>query len=239
MDQKIMAIPKMEYPGRIILIGSNPAGEDVVMYAITGRSPSSQARRLEKEKKIVYVKPTDEQVLQSGNPDLLIYPSIIVGRWKWIAVSNGKQTSDIALQFKKGSAAAAVLANALGSWEFEPDAPNYTPRISGCIAEGAALSIIRRAPDGSAARTYFDVPKIPGRGRLISTYTGMNTDPLPSFIGEPVEVEMPYETPREAVAALYKALAPEKGMDDFRVAVAAVFRDGAGKVKFNMKNRNK
>ena len=77
----------MVYPGRIIIIGKSPAGEDVVMYAITGRSPSSQARMLlidEVEKKI-FVKPTDEETLKTGNPDLLVYPAIICG--SGIAVS--------------------------------------------------------------------------------------------------------------------------------------------------------
>jgi len=239
MEKGFEVLEKMEYPGRIIIIGKSPAGDDVVMYAITGRSPSSQARRFEKEKKNVFVKPTDEKTLQSGNPDLLIYPCMQVGRFKWIAVSNGKQTPDILLQFKKGVSAVAALGNALGSWEFEPDAPNFTPRISGCVAEGAALSIIRRAADGTVSRSYFEVPKTPGRGKLIATYSGVNADPLPSFAGEPLDMEIPYATAREAATAFYKSLAPAKGKDDYRVSVAVVYRDTAGKIKFVIKNRNK
>ncbi|TFH42785.1 MAG: hypothetical protein E4G96_02695 [Chrysiogenales bacterium] len=239
MEKGIGPVSQMEYPGRIIILGTSPAGDDVIMYAVTGRSPSSQARRLVKEKRTVYVKPTDESALQSGNPDLLIYPAIIVGKWKWIAVSNGKQTDDIPLHFKKGASPVAVLGNALGKWDFEPDAPNYTPRISGCVCDGAALSIIRRAPDGGVSRSYFEVPKAPGRGRLIATYAGLNADPLPSFNGEPVEIDIDFATPRESAAALYKALTPAKGGDDFRVAVVALYRDSSGRLKFALKNRHK
>jgi len=229
----------MAYPGRFIIIGASPAGDDVVMYAIMGRSPSSLARRLEKEKRNILVKPADEKTLQSGNPDLLIYPSLMVGKWKWIAVSNGKQTADIPLQFKKGVSSIAVLGNALGAYDFEPDAPNYTPRISGCVTDRGALSMIKRAPDGSTMRIYYDVPKVAGKGKLLATYTGVNTDPLPSFSGEPLDVEIPYGTAREAATGLYKTLGPTKGKDDFRVGVAVVYRDASGKIKFAMKNRNK
>ncbi len=239
MEKGFEVLSQMQYPGRIIIIGKSPAGDDAVLYAVTGRSPSSQARKFEKEKKTVFVKPTDEKTLQSGNPDLLIYPSIIVGKFKWIAVSNGKQTPDIAAQFKKGMTPVAALGNALRAWDYEPDAPNHTPRISGCLIEDAALSIVKRASDGTVHRVYFEVPKANGRGKLIATYTGVNTDPLPVFSGEPLDVEIPYASAKEAVAALYKALAPEKGNDDYRVAVAAVFRDTAGKIKFVIKNRNK
>ena len=239
MEKSFEVLSQMQYPGRVIIIGTSPAGDDVVLYAITGRSASSQARRLEKEKRTVFVKPTDENTLKSGNPDLLIYPSIVVGKWKWIAVSNGKQTADIPLQFKKGAAPAAVLANALRTWDFEPDSPNFTPRISGCVTEGGALSIIRRGADGKAARAYYEVPKAAGKGKLVATYTGVNADPLPAFAGEPIDVDLNFASAREAANALYKALAPARGKDDYRVATAAVFRDPQGRVKFALKNKNK
>ncbi|HOD14035.1 MAG TPA: IMP cyclohydrolase [Spirochaetota bacterium] len=239
MEKGFEALAQMVYPGRIIIIGSSPAGDDIVLYAVTGRSPSSQARRFEKEKRNVFVKPSDEKAVQGGNPDLLIYPAIMVGRFKWIGVSNGKQTPDIVAQFKKGVSPVAAMGNALRAWDFEPDAPNHTPRISGCLCDSAALSIVKRAKDGTVLRVYYEVPKAAGKGKLIATYSGVNTDPLPVFQGEPVDVELPYASPREAASALYKALAPEKGRDDYRVATAAVFRSPEGKIKFALKNRNK
>jgi len=229
----------MEYPGRLIIIGRSPAGDDVVCYAVTGRSPSSQSRRIVKEKRNLYVQPVDEKVLQSGNPDLLVYPALMVGRGKAIAVSNGKQTEDIAAQFKKGASPIAVLAHALSKWEYEPDAPNYTPRISGCVTSCAAISIIKRGIDGSVQRAYYEVPTQNGIGRLIATYAGPNADTLPSFTGNPIDIQIPYATAREACTALYKALGPASGKNDLRVAAAAVYRSSDGKIKFAVKNRNK
>ena len=121
MEKGFEALAQMVYPGRIIIIGSSPAGDDIVLYAVTGRSPSSQARRFEKEKRNVFVKPSDEKAVQGGNPDLLIYPAIMVGRFKWIGVSNGKQTPDIVAQFKKGVSPVAAMGNALRAWDFEPE----------------------------------------------------------------------------------------------------------------------
>lgn len=239
MEKGFELLSQMEYPGRIIIMGTSPAGDDVVMYAVTGRSASSQARRLERERKTVFVKPSDEKAVQGGDPDLLIYPSIMVGKFKWIAVSNGKQTPDIAAQFKKGVSPVAALGNALRAWDFEPDAPNHTPRISGCLCETGALSIVKRAPDGTVLRVYFEVPKAAGKGRLIATYTGSNADPLPVFAGEPMEIEIPYATAKEAAAAFWKALAPSKGKNDYRVAIVVAYRDKDGKLKFTLKNRNK
>ncbi len=90
-------VKSMVYPGRIIIIGTAPAGQRVVLYSITGRSPSSQARRLEIDKQAgsIFVKPTDEETLKTGNPDLLVYPAVICKAGA-IAVSNGKQTGDVA-----------------------------------------------------------------------------------------------------------------------------------------------
>jgi len=165
-----------------------------------------------------------------------VYPAIVIG--KGIAVSNGKQTADIALQFKAGAVPKAVLENALQSWEYEPDEPNFTPRISGCVFGAAALSIIKRAPDGSAERRYFDVPQLAGGGGLIATYTGANANPLPSFEGGPVDVGIPYRTAAQAAEALYAALGPTAGKADLRVAAAAVYRDRGGAISISVKNRH-
>jgi IMP cyclohydrolase len=223
----------MEYPGRVIVIGMSPAGDQVVMYAITGRSPSSQARKLERAEDRILVKPTDEETLRSGDPELLIYPAIIIE--KGIAVSNGKQTEDIPLRFSAAQRPIEVLDSALHRWEYEPDEPNYTPRISGCVFNGAALSIIKRGDNGSAIREYFELPLIAGRGRMIATYTGTNLNPLPSFSGEPLEVGLPYRSADEAVTALYEALGPA-GKNDFRVAAATVYR--AAETSVALKNRH-
>ena len=238
MNKNLENVEEMVYPGRIIIIGKSLAGEDVVMYAITGRSPSSQARMLlidEVEKKI-FVKPTDEEILKTGNPDLLVYPAIICGRG--IAVSNGKQTEDVFNCLDADKDPLQVQINSLLNWEYEPDDPNFTPRISGCITSGAALSVLKRAEDGSVIRNYFKIPMISGKGKLISTYTGVNQNPLPSFAGEPQDVEIPWTSAEEAVTAFYHVLGPDDGEPDFRVTAAVVYSDPSGKLTMKVKNRN-
>jgi IMP cyclohydrolase len=231
-------LKKMVYPGRVIIIGKNPKGQNVIMYAITGRSPSSQARKLEVDEagKKISVKPTDEETLKTGNPDLLVYPAIMCG--DGIAVSNGKQTEDVFKNLDTSANPIEILIRSLSAWEYEPDEPNYTPRINGCIANGAGLSILKRAEDGSVIRNYFEIPMIPGKGKMIATYTGINQNPLPSFAGEPQDVGLPWSSVEDAVDAVYEALGPEAGQPDFRVTAASVFAYADGTVSMKVKNRN-
>lgn len=239
MAQGLEALRTMEYPGRVIIIGKSPQGDDVIMYAITGRSPSSQARRLEidEENKNVFVKPTDEETLKTGQPDLLVYSAIMYGNG--VVVGNGKQTEDIRSCIDREKEPVEVLFNGQISWDYEPDEPNYTPRISGCITnKGAALSITKRAEDGAVIKHYFDVPMIPGKGKMIATYTGVNEKPLPSFYGEPIDVEISGSTVGECVDAMYDALCPAEGEPDFRVVAASVFVDAEGSVAAKVKNRH-
>lgn len=239
MAQGLEALSNMEYPGRIIIIGKSPQGEDVVMYAITGRSPSSQARRLEIDEvnKNVFVKPTDEETLKTGQPELLVYSAIMYN--KGIVVGNGKQTENINTCFDKEKEPVAVLLEGQRKWDYEPDEPNYTPRISGCITnKGAALSVTKRAEDGAVIKHYFDIPMIPGKGKMIATYTGVNEKPLPSFSGEPLDVELPCANVEECVDAMYEASGPEEGQPDFRVVAASVFIDKDGNISVKVKNRH-
>ena len=235
-------LKSMVYPGRIIIIGTSPAGQRVVLYSITGRSPSSQARRLEIDTQAgsVFVKPTDEQTLKTGNPDLLVYPAIMWDSHNGVAVSNGKQTRDVENMLAADSNPLDVLVGSLSSWEYEPDDPNFTPRISGCVIKGgsAALSVLKRAADGSVQRNLFTVPEIAGAGSLVSTYTGENVNPLPSFAGEPKAVTIPWATADEAAAALYDLLGPAAGGDDYRVTAAALYYSQDGHATISVKNRH-
>jgi IMP cyclohydrolase len=218
------SLKAMVYPGRLIIIGKDESGKnDVVVYAITGRSPSSQARKLELEDDAIWAKPTDKELIKKGNIDLLIYPAIFLS--KGIAVSNGKQTTDIKTWLVQSQDAVDVLASAMHKWDYEPDHPTFTPRISGCIQphKKAALCIIKRGEDGSSIRNFFEVPLTPGMGKMISTYEGENRDPLPAFIGEPVDIEIKSKKADELAEAVYSALEPEEGREDFRVSVACVF----------------
>jgi IMP cyclohydrolase len=214
-----------DYPGRIIIIGQEKKGEKILaVYGITGRSVSSQARKMEQEEDTIWVKPTDKELLKRGKIDLLIYPSVFCLS-QGIAVSNGKQTVDVMACLGQGESAAEVLAFALKNWDYEPDEPTFTPRISGCILsnESAALSVIRRAADGSTLRNIYEFSVVPGKGRMIMTYQGENKDPLPSFSEEPQEVEIMGASPQEVAESVYMSLAPKEGGKDLRVAVTCVF----------------
>jgi hypothetical protein len=120
--------------------------------------------------------------------------------------------------------AAPVLVGGIDVTEFEPDAPNYTPRITGCIRSGsAALSISRRRADGTAERSTYDVSDTTaGEGWLLTTYTGVNANPLPAFEGGPVRLDIRVTSAEGLATAIYAALAPVAGKDDLRVAVTAV-----------------
>jgi IMP cyclohydrolase len=224
MSKKFSNLRDKEYPGRLIIIGRDLSNEnDIILYAITGRSPSSQARRIDLKADGAWVKPTDEKILKEGNRDLLIYPAILFGQG--LAVSNGKQTMDIHNHLSPDLEAEDILSSALHQWEYEPDAPSFTPRISGCVLkdERAALSIIKRTENGSSSKLYFRVPMFPGKGKMISTYSGENRDPLPSFQGDPEDVRLIYTTAEETAETFYSYLKPKTLDQDFRVAVVCVF----------------
>jgi IMP cyclohydrolase len=233
------ALAAMEYPGRIIIIGRGPRGHhDVVIYAITGRSSSSQARRLICDgQETVRSQGTDPERIKEGNERLLIYNCIRKSP-DGLAVSNGAQTDliletiaglrDRGLRFapveilQRAFARPHVIAG-IDLSGYEPDAPAFTPRISGCVMNGAALSMVKRAPDGTVEREYFEVPLSEGEGKLITTYAGANVDPLPSFCGEPVSVQLEGQSAEEQARAVYNCLAPRNSQKDFRVAVAVIF----------------
>lgn len=231
----------LEYPGRLIVMGEVAGGgKAAIVYAITGRSPSSQARKLAHRDGGVWVQPTDEDVLKKGNVDLLVYPALLFGQ-AGIAVSNGKQTADIRDGLASGAGSITVLSKALAAWDYEPDAPIFTPRISGCFVRGAAgLNVVRRGESGEPLRSYFEVPFREGEGRLVSTYAGPNSDPLPAFEGEPRRVGLAGKTARETAEAVYGDLAPAAGKKDFRVAVACVFvsLSDPGRIELHIINRH-
>ncbi|HLC56312.1 MAG TPA: IMP cyclohydrolase [Candidatus Nanoarchaeia archaeon] len=231
------ALAQMEYPGRFIILGRTEDGaNNVAVYGLTGRSPSSQARRLvldtgDSEETYVKVEPTDEETLKKGNPDLLIYPAMVLHKFG-IAVSNGKQTEGVAWGLRPGDQIHA-LNQGHKDWSYEPDKPNFTPRISAVLhsreVESSAFGIIKKLGEGTVPfRSYFEVPLISGRGHLIATYTGENRDPLPSFKGEPIVSRLSGTYIEETVKSVYGSLS-----EKFRVSVAVVYwnlRDSSKKL---------
>jgi IMP cyclohydrolase len=240
MDKTTGLLSSLEYPGRLIVMGLTPErGKAVIVYAITGRSPSSQARKLVHRDRGIWVQPTNEDVLKKGNVALLVYPALLFGQ-AGVAVSNGKQTADILDALVEGDAPVAILSKVLAAWDYEPDAPIFTPRISGCLVRGAAgLSVVRRGAAGETLRSYFEVPLREGEGRIVSTYEGPNREPLPCFEGEPRRMALAGTTPRETAEDAYRALAPSAPDKDFRVSVACVFvsLSDPGRIELHILNR--
>ena len=224
MKESLVNFRQKEYPGRLIILGKDPSGQNIVaVYAITGRSPASQARKLVLKGDTIWTEATEEKLLSSGKIELLLYPALFLSQG--IAISNGQQTEDIKQSLDLDKTPLQILSTALAGWSYENDPPIYTPRISGCLVstERAALSIIKRNENGNAVKNIFEFPLIPGKGRLISTYQGDNKEPLLSFSGEPEPIEVKAENTRDLARSVYQALEPKPGQRDFRVAVASVF----------------
>lgn len=235
MEKSLKNLSSKRYPGRIIIIGKDLSGKNIiVLYAITGRSPSSRARKIALENDCIWVKPVNQKTLEGGNIELLIYPAVYLSQR--IVVSNGKQTTDIIRSLDQSQNPVDAFATSLNKWDYEPDPPAYTPRISGCVfsREHAALSIIKRAADGSSVRHFFEIPLIAGKGKMITTYSGENKDPLPSYSGEPVDVALSGITAQETAEIVYDALKPPAGQEDFRVGLASVFCSDLQSKKFNI-----
>lgn len=180
------------YPGRGIVIGRSKDGRyAVTAYFIMGRSSNSRNRIFAEEGEGIRTEAFDPSKLE--DPSLIIYAPVRVLGNRTI-VTNGDQTDTVYEGFEKG----LIFEEALRSREFEPDAPNYTPRISGVlqVENGSyryAMSILK-SNDGDAAsclRYTFDYENpAAGEGRFIHTYMHDGT-PLPSFSGEPKKVEIP------------------------------------------------
>ena len=174
------------YPGRGILLGRSADNTKAVLaYFIMGRSLNSRNRIFAETDDGIRTKAFDESKMT--DPSLIIYhPVRTVG--DTTIVANGDQSDTI----RDGLLCGEVFAQSLRKRTFEPDAPNYTPRISGILhGNGSyALSILKSA-DGDPAscrRQFFGYEEpLAGQGHFISTYR-CDGDPLPSFEGEPRQV---------------------------------------------------
>lgn len=178
------------YPGRGIIIGRSEDGtKAVTAYFIMGRSANSRNRIFAEEGEGIRTQAFDESKLE--DPSLIIYAPVRVLGNKTI-VTNGDQTDTIEAHLKAGK----CFRRALTTRCFEPDAPNFTPRISGILhLDGAfayELSILKSADEkGSACNRYtFDYEPLNGVGHFIHTYV-TDGNPLPTFTGEPERVSIP------------------------------------------------
>ena len=170
------------YPGRGIVLGQTRDGkQSVTAYFIMGRSVNSRNRIFAQEPDGIRTEAFDPSKME--DPSLIIYhPVRQVGRS--LIVTNGDQTDTIRDFIEKGM----PMMQALRTREFEPDRPNWTPRISGLLAHDGSykLTILKSADaEGTVClRQLFEYPGQPGIGHFIHTYQG-DGNPLPSFAGEP------------------------------------------------------
>lgn len=179
------------YPGRGIVLGKTADGtKAAVAYFIMGRSANSRNRVFTERNGEVFTEPFD--VSKVEDPSLIIYAAIRSYENKLI-VTNGNQTDTI----YDGLAAGENFAYALTKREFEPDAPNLTPRISGmatfCDGDFTyEMSILKSADaEGTACSRYtFSYPALAGVGHFIHTYV-CDGNPIPTFQGEPERVVIP------------------------------------------------
>ncbi len=179
------------YPGRGIVLGKSPDGEKAVAaYFIMGRSANSRNRVFVEDGEGIRTQAFDESKVE--DPSLIIYAPVRVLGNKTI-VTNGDQTDTIYDCMDRQM----TFEQALRARKFEPDAPNYTPRISGImhVENGHynyALSILKTSDgDPTATNRYtfaYNAP-VSGEGRFIHTYMG-DGNPLPSFEGEPERVNV-------------------------------------------------
>lgn len=178
------------YVGRGIIVGKSEDGKSAVTaYFIMGRSANSRNRVFAEHDGAVFTEPFDASKVE--DPSLIIYAALrTIG--KKLVVTNGDQTDTIVEGIRLGS----DFAGSLRTREFEPDAPNLTPRISAELdfSDGFSykMSILKSedAVGSQCARYTFEYAPISGLGHFIHTYVG-DGNPLPTFQGEPERVAIP------------------------------------------------
>ena len=203
-------LAKNEYPGRGIVIGKSADGKNaMIAYFIMGRSENSRNRVFEIFNGGMRTKAFDESKL--SDPSLIIYNpyrclnSIDI-------ITNGDQTDTVYDYLKAGK----TFEEALMTREFEPDEPNFTPRISGAVYYSFPrevftykLSILKSANGNPEAcqRYFYKYTPLDGIGHFIHTYR-CNGNPIPSFSGEPEEVSLP-NTAEELAEMIWQNLNEE------------------------------
>ena len=179
------------YPGRGIVIGKSEDGKyAVAAYFIMGRSANSRNRVFTEDGEGIRTQAFDPSKVE--DPSLIIYAPVRVRGCDTI-VTNGDQTDTIYEEMEKGR----TFEESLRGRTYEPDGPNWTPRISGLmhIENGTyryAMSILKREPgdiDQTDRFTFDYSDAAPGTGHFIHTYMS-DGDPLPSFEGEPAPVDI-------------------------------------------------
>ncbi|MBO7736517.1 MAG: IMP cyclohydrolase [Clostridia bacterium] len=223
------------YVGRGIVIGKSADGKKAVTaYFIMGRSENSRNRVfIEKDNGDVITAPFDESKVE--DPSLIIY-SAIRSYQNNLIVTNGDQTDTI----YDGISSGKCFFKSLKTREFEPDAPNLTPRISGMLTFedkdfSYKMSILKSADEqGTACNRYlFDYTALAGMGHFIHTYV-CDGNPIPTFQGEPERVAIPNDID-EFTSTLWNNL-----NENNKISLYVRYIDLAdGSVENRMINKNK
>ena len=217
------------YPGRGIVIGKSKDGKNaMIAYFIMGRSENSRNRIFERFDGGMRTKAFDESKL--SDPSLIIYnPYLSCDNID--IVTNGDQTDTVCNYIKENGEDGFSFEKSLHTREFEPDCPNYTPRISGILyyafpgnTFNYKLSILKSS-DGNPEvcnRYFYSYSPLNGLGHFIHTYK-CDGNPIPSFYGEPEAVELP-NTAEELADLVWKNLNEDNKVSLF---VRAVPLDGS------------
>ncbi|MCR5368356.1 IMP cyclohydrolase [Eubacterium sp.] len=227
-------IGSTSYPGRGIVIGRTSDGKKAaIAYFIMGRSQNSRNRVFVTEGEGIRTEAFDPSKLE--DPSLIIYAPVRVLGSDTI-VTNGDQTDTIYENMEQGD----TFEESLRCREFEPDAPNFTPRISGIVHTEAGytyeMSILKSDngdPDQCLRFTFsYDNPKA-AEGHFIHTYMG-DGNPLPSYEGEPTRVTIPTNDLNEFTDAIWNSLNEEN-----KVSLFTRFIDiETGKYETKIVNKN-
>jgi hypothetical protein len=222
------------YPGRGLVVGREPDGAWLQVYWVMGRSANSRNRVFVAEGATLRTEPHDPSAVE--DPSLILYEAMLEADGAHV-VSNGDQTRTI----RDALAAGGSFEAALATREREPDAPNYTPRISGLLdlrggEPHLALSWLKAnlADRSRTDRAYFrPAPPPPGLGLGLTTYRG-DGHPLPPFEGEPLW--LPLEGDADAVLERYWAALDREN----RVALAVKrIPSGGGAASIRVRNRHR
>ncbi len=184
MEQISSYLGGNSYPGRGILIGKSRDGRfAVIAYFIMGRSENSRNRIFVRVNGGIKTQAYEQHKLK--DPSLVIYSPVRVYE-NSIIVTNGDQTDTVYEYLRSGKS----FEDAIRTRVFEPDAPNYTPRISGLVtlfekSFSYKLSIIKSGDELTCHRFFYEYSNpVNGIGHIIHTYQG-DGDPIPSFCGDP------------------------------------------------------
>jgi len=211
MENILKYLMQRPYPGRGIMMGKTLSGKIFYSYFIMGRSVNSRNRVFERTPDGLRTSACDYALM--SDPSLIIYHPVR-DLAEGVIVTNGNQSDTIRDFIKSGKS----FYEALYTREFEPDAPNFTPRISAIyLPKGEFIFSILKTENGvDCDRFFYSMRLGPGEAAFISTYEGFG-EPRPSFSGEPIRFKLPTEDLRKFSELVWEALDEENKVSLYTV----------------------